>query len=42
VYDHPDGFTSQLTYQDAIALMQAHAAKRQSALYLTDLALRPE
>ncbi len=36
-----DGFTSQLTYQDAMALMQAHAAKRQSALYLTDLALRP-
>jgi putative ABC transport system permease protein len=35
-----DGFTSQLTYQDAMALMQAHAAKRQSALYLTDLALR--
>jgi putative ABC transport system permease protein len=36
-----DGFASQLTYQDALALMQAHAAKRQSALYLTDLALRP-
>jgi len=36
-----DGFASQLTYQDAMALMQAHAAMRQSALYLTDLALRP-
>jgi putative ABC transport system permease protein len=36
-----DGFASQLTYVDAMALMQAHAAKRQSALYLTDLALRP-
>src|SRR5277367_6275980 len=36
-----DGLASQLTYQDAMALMQAHAAKRQSALYLTDLALRP-
>jgi putative ABC transport system permease protein len=36
-----DGFASQLTYPDAMALMHAHAAKRQSALYLTDLALRP-
>lgn len=36
-----DGLASQLTYRDAMALMQAHAAKRQSALYLSDLALRP-
>ncbi len=36
-----ESMPTQLTYLDAMALMQAHAAKRQSALYLTDLALRP-
>ncbi|HTD74737.1 MAG TPA: ABC transporter permease [Steroidobacteraceae bacterium] len=36
-----ESLSTQLTYLDAMALMQAHAAKRQSALYLTDLALRP-
>jgi putative ABC transport system permease protein len=36
-----ESLPTQLTYLDALALMQAHAAKRQSALYLTDLALRP-
>ncbi|HEY2684192.1 MAG TPA: ABC transporter permease [Steroidobacteraceae bacterium] len=35
-----DGLDEQLSYPDAHALMLAHAAKRQSAMYLTDLAVR--
>jgi len=36
-----DQLEDQLSYIDAMALMKAHAAKRQSALYLTHLFLRP-
>jgi putative ABC transport system permease protein len=36
-----DQLTDQLSYIDAMALMKARAAKRQSALYLTRLFLRP-
>jgi putative ABC transport system permease protein len=35
-----DGLNEQLSYRDARGLMQAHAAKRQSAMYLTDFAVR--
>ena len=36
-----DQLADQISYIDAMALMQAHAAKRQSAMYLTFLYLRP-
>ena len=36
-----DGLEDQLSYIDAEALMKAHAATRQSALYLTHISLRP-
>jgi putative ABC transport system permease protein len=36
-----DGLADQLSYIDAMALMKARAATRQSALYLTHLSLRP-
>jgi putative ABC transport system permease protein len=36
-----DGLTDQIDYIDAMAFMKAHAAKRQSALYLTRLSVRP-
>jgi putative ABC transport system permease protein len=36
-----DGLEDQLSYIDAMALMKAHAATRQSAMYLTRLWLRP-
>src|ERR1700721_3705400 len=37
-----DGFTSQLTYLDAMALMQAHAPRRQTAFTLpTSRCARP-
>ena len=36
-----DQLEDQISYIDAMALMKAHAAKRQSALYLTHLFLRP-
>ncbi len=37
----PDGLSDQLTYRDAIALMQAHAAPRQTALYETLFTVTP-
>jgi putative ABC transport system permease protein len=37
----PDGLADQIDYIDAMALMKARAAKRQSALFLTRLSLRP-
>jgi putative ABC transport system permease protein len=36
-----DGLQDQLTYTDALALMQAHAATRQTAMYRTSLILTP-
>jgi putative ABC transport system permease protein len=36
-----DGLEDQLSYIDAMALMKAHAARRQSAMFLTRLSLRP-
>jgi len=36
-----DGLADQIDYIDAMALMRARAAKRQSALFLTRLSLRP-
>jgi putative ABC transport system permease protein len=36
-----DGLSDQIDYIDAIGLMQGHVAKRQSALFLTRLSLRP-
>jgi putative ABC transport system permease protein len=36
-----DQLADQISYIDAMALMKAHAAKRQSAMYLTFLYLRP-
>ncbi len=36
-----DHLADRLTYIDAMALMKAHAAKRQTAIYATMLALRP-
>ena len=38
---HPDHLNDQLSYIDAMALMRAHAAKRQTALYKMSLAARP-
>ncbi len=40
---HPssDGLDSMLSYTDALGLMNAHAAERQSAMYVTALALTP-
>jgi len=37
----PDRLQSQLSYIDAMNLMQAHPAKRQSAMYASSLALTP-
>jgi putative ABC transport system permease protein len=37
-----DKLEYQLSYIDAMALMKAHAAKRQTALFATRLSLRPE
>lgn len=37
----PDGIPNMLTYADATALMRAHAAKRQAALYLTSMTAIP-
>jgi putative ABC transport system permease protein len=37
-----DGLLDQLSYIDAMALMKAHEAKRQSALYVARLSLRPD
>src|SRR5580698_8893192 len=36
-----DGLLDQLSYIDAMALMNAHEAKRQSALYVARLSLQP-
>src|ERR1700722_20407365 len=36
-----DRLADRLTYIDAMALMKAHVAKRQTAIYATALALRP-
>jgi putative ABC transport system permease protein len=36
-----DHLADRLTYIDAMALMKAHAAKRQTAIYASALALRP-
>ena len=36
-----EGLQPQLSYTDAIALMKAHAAHRQAAMYVTGLALTP-
>ena len=37
----PDKLPVQLSYQDAQALMRAHAARRQAAMYMTALAVTP-
>jgi putative ABC transport system permease protein len=37
----PDGLSDQLSYIDAVALMRAHAAPRQTALYETRFAVMP-
>ena len=37
-----DGLSDQISYIDAMALMNAHAAKRQSALYMARLSLQPD
>jgi putative ABC transport system permease protein len=37
-----DGLLDQLSYIDAMALMKAHEAKRQSALYVARLSLQPD
>ncbi|HWG76350.1 MAG TPA: ABC transporter permease [Steroidobacteraceae bacterium] len=37
----PDGLSDQLSYIDAVALMRAHAASRQTALYETRSVLTP-
>ena len=37
----PEGLQPQLTYIDVMALMKAHAAARQTAMYATGLALTP-
>jgi putative ABC transport system permease protein len=37
----PEGLQPQLTYIDAMALMKAHAALRQTAMYATGFALTP-
>jgi putative ABC transport system permease protein len=37
-----DGLLDQISYIDAMALMKAHAAKRQSVLYVARLSLRPD
>ena len=37
----PEGLQPQLTYTDAMALMKAHAALRQTAMYATGFALTP-
>jgi len=36
-----DGLQDQLAYTDALALMRAHAARRQTAMYSTSLSLTP-
>ena len=36
-----EGLQWQISYRDAVNLMQAHPAKRQSAMYVTGLALTP-
>ncbi|HVS76094.1 MAG TPA: ABC transporter permease [Steroidobacteraceae bacterium] len=36
-----DGLEDQLSYADAVALMRAHAAKRQAAMYSTTMTLIP-
>ena len=38
----PDGLSDQLSYTDAMALMNAHEAKHQSALYAARLWLQPD
>lgn len=38
---HSDGLSDQLSYTDAVALMRAHAAPRQTALYETHFAVTP-
>ncbi|HEX4050236.1 MAG TPA: ABC transporter permease [Steroidobacteraceae bacterium] len=38
---HPDGLSDALSYIDAVALMRAHAAPRQTALYETRFAVTP-
>jgi putative ABC transport system permease protein len=37
----PDGLSDQLSYIDAVALMRAHAAPRQTALYETRFVVTP-
>lgn len=37
----PESLQPQVSYTDAIALMNAHAARRQTAMYVTGLALTP-
>ena len=37
----PEGLQPQLSYIDAMALMKAHAAPRQTAMYVTGFALTP-
>lgn len=40
--DKPGWIPDQLAYSDAMALIDAHAAKRQTAMYVTQLALIPD
>ncbi len=37
----PDGLSDALSYTDAVALMRAHAAPRQTALYKTEFVVEP-
>ena len=39
---HGDALQDQLSYADATALMRAHAAKRQAAMYMTWMTVTPE
>jgi putative ABC transport system permease protein len=41
LFGSPDNLQPQLTYIDATALMKAHAASRQTAMYTTGFALTP-
>ncbi len=37
----PDGLSDALSYTDAVALMRAHTARRQTALYATEFVVEP-